>query len=64
MSRLFVRKSIDALKPEAALGRRARPETTSLSALSLTLLGVGGVIGSGIFIMTGQEAAGTPDPPS
>ena len=56
MSRLFVRKSVDALKREAASGDEHGLKRT-LSAVSLTLLGVGGVIGSGIFIMTGQEAA-------
>src|SRR5437764_14093239 len=56
MSRLFVRKSVDALKAEAEAGDEHGLKRT-LSAFSLTLLGVGGVIGSGIFIMTGQEAA-------
>src|SRR3954451_11810648 len=56
MSRWFVRKSVEALQEEAgaADGHGLR---RSLSAVSLTLLGVRGVIGSGIFIMTGQEAA-------
>ena len=56
MSRLFVRKSVEALKREAEAGDEHGLKRT-LSALSITLLGVGGVIGSGIFIMTGQEAA-------
>ena len=56
MPRWFVRKSVEALKHEAeAVDEHGLKRT--LSALSITLLGVGGVIGSGIFIMTGQEAA-------
>ena len=56
MANLFVRKSITALKAEAeAVDEHGLQR--SLSALSLTMLGIGGVIGSGIFIMTGQEAA-------
>jgi len=56
MSRWFVRKSVEALKHEAeAVDEHGLKRT--LSALSITSLGVGGVIGSGIFIMTGQEAA-------
>lgn len=56
MAKLFVRKSIEALQNEAAVKDEHGPKR-SLGALSLTMLGVGGVIGSGIFIMTGQEAA-------
>ncbi len=52
----FVKKSIEALQYEAATGHEQGLHRT-LSALSLTMIGVGGVIGSGIFIMTGQEAA-------
>src|SRR5271167_1269468 len=52
----FVKRSIEALQHEAATGHEQGLHRT-LSALSLTMLGVGGVIGSGIFIMTGQEAA-------
>src|SRR5262245_50856284 len=56
MPNLSVKKSIEALQEEAATGHEHGLHRT-LSALSLTMLGVGGVIGSGIFIMTGQEAA-------
>jgi APA family basic amino acid/polyamine antiporter len=56
MRSLFLRKSVDALQREAADVHEHSLHRT-LSALSLTMLGVGGVIGSGIFIMTGQEAA-------
>ena len=58
MTRLFVKKSIDALKREAEEGIDGEPQLKrSLTAFQLTMLGVGGVIGSGIFVMTGQEAA-------
>lgn len=52
VSRFFHRKSIDpqAVENESGLKR-------SLSALDLTLLGVGGIIGAGIFVLTGQAAA-------
>jgi APA family basic amino acid/polyamine antiporter len=56
MASLFVRKSIDALKAEAS-SAEGHGYHRSLSAVSLMMLGIGGVIGSGIFIMTGQEAA-------
>jgi APA family basic amino acid/polyamine antiporter len=56
MANLFVRKSIDALRAEAGI-QDEHGLKRALSALSLTMLGVGGTIGSGIFIMTGQEAA-------
>ena len=56
MSQLFKTKSIDALiaaseDPEKRLSK-------SLGPWSLTALGVGAVIGSGIFILTGTAAAG------
>ena len=56
MANLFVRKSVEALQKEAE-GVHEHGLKRTLSALSLTMLGVGSVIGSGIFIMTGQEAA-------
>jgi len=56
MNRLFRTKSIDALiaaseEPEHRLKR-------TLGPLSLTALGIGAVIGSGIFTVTGTAAAG------
>jgi APA family basic amino acid/polyamine antiporter len=56
MARLFVRKSVEALQAEADARDEHGPRRT-LSAWSLMMIGIGGVIGSGIFIMTGQEAA-------
>jgi APA family basic amino acid/polyamine antiporter len=58
MRTLFARKSIESLRREAEVGDgEGHGLRRSLSALQLTMLGVGGVIGSGIFVMTGQEAA-------
>jgi basic amino acid/polyamine antiporter, APA family len=56
MANLFARKSVEALQKEAEAVHEHGLNRT-LDAVSLTMLGVGGVIGSGIFIMTGQEAA-------
>lgn len=51
-SRFFRRKTLDisGIETEGGLKR-------SLSATDLTLLGVGGIIGAGIFVLTGQAAA-------
>jgi APA family basic amino acid/polyamine antiporter len=58
---LFRTKSIDSIlresdKPEYSLKR-------ALTALDLTALGVGAIIGAGIFALTGTAAAGTLDRP-
>jgi APA family basic amino acid/polyamine antiporter len=53
---IFATKSIDHLKAEAA----AEGETTLkrvLSARALVSLGIGAIIGTGIFVLTGQAAA-------
>jgi len=42
----------------------ARPLRRTLSALNLVALGIGGIIGAGIFVLTGHAALPkTPDPP-
>jgi len=56
MSGLFRTKSIDALL--AAAEDPARRLRRTLGPWSLTALGIGAVIGSGIFILTGTAAAG------
>lgn len=56
MNRLFRKKSIDALVA-ASLEPGKRLER-SLGPWSLMALGIGAVIGSGIFILTGTAAAG------
>ncbi|HEY5137706.1 MAG TPA: amino acid permease, partial [Methylococcales bacterium] len=54
-SRLFAKKSIDDLMSQAS-------DSTSgfkraLTATNLTTLGIGAIIGAGIFVLTGQAAA-------
>ena len=62
MSQLFRTKSIDALIASSEEpGKRLRK---TLGPWSLTALGVGAVIGSGIFTLTGTAAAGTIIPTS
>ena len=62
MSQLFRTKSIDALIASSEEpGKRLRK---TLGPWSLTALGVGAVIGSGIFTLTGTAAAGTVIPTS
>jgi APA family basic amino acid/polyamine antiporter len=55
-SQLFQKKSIDKLIADAAApGHQLRK---SLGPWSLTALGIGAIIGTGIFILTGTAAAG------
>lgn len=51
---LFQTKSIEALQQEAASESGLR---RSLSRLNLVSLGIGAIIGAGIFVLTGQAAA-------
>ncbi len=55
MKQLFVRKSIDHILREAETGERSLAR--SLGVWSLIALGVGGIVGAGIFVLTGQAAA-------
>jgi len=52
-ARFFVKKSISAIQAESAKGELKR----TLSAANLVSLGIGCIIGAGIFVMTGQAAA-------
>ncbi len=54
MSRLFATKPISQLLTESKTDQGMRK---SLSATNLTTLGIGAVIGAGIFVLTGQAAA-------
>ena len=56
MSSLFRTQNIDALVDESEHGKNRLERT--LGPWSLTAFGVGAVIGSGIFIVTGTSAAG------
>jgi len=54
MSKLFLTKPISKLITESESDHGLRK---SLSAFNLTTLGIGAVIGAGIFVLTGQAAA-------
>ncbi|MCL6617750.1 MAG: amino acid permease [Anoxybacillus ayderensis] len=51
---LFRKKSIDALMSESGKGAALKKE---LGAFDLTMLGIGEIIGTGIFVLTGVAAA-------
>ena len=53
LARLFLRKSVDQIQSENKHGELKR----SLGALNLILLGIGCVIGTGIFVLTGRASA-------
>ncbi len=61
MANLWARKSTAALAQEAArtdgVDGEPRPLKRSLTALNLVALGIGGIIGAGIFVLTGHAAA-------
>jgi APA family basic amino acid/polyamine antiporter len=57
MPNLFVRKSIAALKAEAELSDEQGGLKRALTASNLVLLGIGAIIGAGIFVLTGHAAA-------
>ena len=59
-SNLFKTKSIEQLVSDVEHGDRALRR--SLSAWDLTLLGIGGIIGTGIFVLTGTAAANQAGP--
>src|ERR1700689_4916764 len=69
MSSIWARKSISALQAEAeepetqALVAHGKvPLSRTLSALNLVALGIGGIIGAGIFVLTGHAAAANAGP--
>ena len=53
LGRIFLRKSVGQIQSEHEHGELKR----SLGALNLVLLGIGCIIGTGIFVLTGQAAA-------
>ena len=59
-SNLLKTKSIEQLVGDAEHGGKALKRT--LSALDLTLLGIGAIIGTGIFVLTGTAAANQAGP--
>ena len=65
MANLWARKSTADLLQEAAQtdgDAESRPLRRSLSALNLVTLGIGGIIGAGIFVLTGHAAAANAGP--
>src|SRR6266571_543440 len=61
MANIWARKSTAVLLNEAAQGDDAdgptRPLRRTLTAINLVALGIGGIIGAGIFVLTGHAAA-------
>ena len=53
LGRLFIRKSVEQMHAEHAHGELKK----TLGPLNLILLGIGCIIGTGIFVLTGQAAA-------
>jgi len=65
VANIWVRKSTEALAAEAAhsdTDGEVRPLRRTLSALHLVALGIGGIIGAGIFVLTGHAAAANAGP--
>jgi APA family basic amino acid/polyamine antiporter len=58
-NRLFATKSIDELKAHAEHGHGMK---RTLTALDLVMLGIGAIIGTGIFVLTGRAAAANAGP--
>ena len=59
-SNLLATKSIEKLVGDVEHGAKALKR--SLTALDLTLLGIGAIIGTGIFVLTGTAAANQAGP--
>jgi APA family basic amino acid/polyamine antiporter len=57
MANLWVKKSIDALKAEAASSDEHGGLKRTLTATNLVMLGIGAIIGAGFFVLTGHAAA-------
>ncbi|HXE57078.1 MAG TPA: amino acid permease [Gemmatimonadales bacterium] len=54
---LFRRKSVSELQAEAFQAESEKTLRRALGPLNLTTLGIGAIIGAGIFVLTGQAAA-------
>src|SRR3984957_13663705 len=69
MSRIWARKSLAELQAEAEApevqelnAHNGVPLKRSLSAMNLVALGIGAIIGAGIFVLTGHAAAANAGP--
>ncbi len=60
-SQMFRRKSLDRILEEA--GRPGQSLKRALTAVDLTMLGVGAIVGAGIFALVGTAAAGSMNRP-
>ena len=60
MADIFAKKSLDKLMHEADEGENSLKRT--LTATNLTMLGIGAIIGAGIFVLTGTAAANAAGP--
>jgi APA family basic amino acid/polyamine antiporter len=56
---LFATKSVDLLREHAAIDHGLK---RTLTALDLVMLGIGAIIGTGIFVLTGRAAAANAGP--
>jgi APA family basic amino acid/polyamine antiporter len=54
---IWTKKSVAILQAEAAATDEAHSLRRALGALNLTTLGIGAIIGAGIFVLTGTAAA-------
>ena len=54
---LLSRKTVSELQAEAFAAETERSLRRALGPLNLTTLGIGAIIGAGIFVLTGQAAA-------
>ncbi|MFN8607745.1 MAG: amino acid permease [Vulcanimicrobiota bacterium] len=59
MGELFAVKSVDQLRSDAEHGHGLK---RALGAFDLVMLGIGAIIGTGIFVLTGQAAAANAGP--
>jgi APA family basic amino acid/polyamine antiporter len=65
LASIWTRKSTAELREEAAHAdpeSEVRPLRRTLSALNLVSLGIGGIVGAGIFVLTGHAAAANAGP--
>src|SRR5271155_977263 len=59
---LFVKKSIKSLMTEASGGESGNTLKRTLSATNLVALGIGAIIGAGLFVRTAAAAGGHAGP--
>ena len=55
MANLWVKKSIESIQAEAALGEEQGGFKRTLTAVNLMALGIGAIIGAGFFVLVGAR---------